>query len=155
MCVYVCMCVCAYVCMCVCVCVCMYRCMYVCMMAVLEDRLPDTQAGFRPARGCRDNVCALRWFIDMVLREGRQYVVTFIDYSAAFDTESQLFLDSALAEAGVNSKVRRIVQAIFAAATGVVRIRQQDGALRCRNHLTSREACCRGISSHPYASSQG
>ena len=99
------------------------------LMAVLGDRLPDTQAGFRPARGCRDNVCALRWFIDMVLREGRQSVVTFIDYSVAFDTESQLFLDSALAEAGVNSKVRRIVQAIFAAATGVVRIRQQDGGV--------------------------
>ena len=99
------------------------------LMAVLEDRLPDTQAGFRPARGCRDNVCALRWFIDMVLWEGRQSVVTFIDYSAAFDTESQLFLDSALAEAGVNSKDRRIVQAIFAAATGVMRIRQQDGGV--------------------------
>ena len=99
------------------------------LMAVLDERLPDTQAGFRPARGCRDNVCALRWFIDMVLREGRQAVVTFIDYSAAFDTESQLFLDSALAETGVSSKVRRIVQAIFAAATGVVRIRQQDGGV--------------------------
>ena len=79
------------------------------LMAVLDDRLPDTKAGFRPARGCRDNVCALRWFIDMVLREGRQAVVTFIDYSAAFATESQLFLDSALAETGVSSKVRRIV----------------------------------------------
>ena len=53
----------------------------------------------------------------------------YIDYSAAFDTESQLFLDSALAETGVSSKVRRIVQAIFAAATGVVRIRQQDGGV--------------------------
>ena len=99
------------------------------LMAVLEDRLPDTQAGFRPARGCRDNVCALRWFINMVLREGRQAVVTFIDYSAAFDTESHLFLDSALAETGISSKVRRIVQSIFAAATGVVRIRQQDGGV--------------------------
>ena len=99
------------------------------LMAVLEDRLPDTQAGFRPARGCRDNVCALRWFINMVLREGRQAVVTFIDYSAAFDTESQLFLDSVLAETGISSKVWRIVQAIFAAATGVVRIRQQDGGV--------------------------
>ena len=94
------------------------------LMAVLEDRLPDTRAGFRPARACRDNVCALRWFIDMVLLECRQAVVTNIDYSAAFDTESQLFLDSALAETGVSSKVWRIVQAIFAAATGVVRIRQ-------------------------------
>ena len=63
----------------------------------------------------------------MVLREGRHAVITFIDYSAAFDTESQLFLDSALADAGVSVKVRRIIQAIFAAATGVVRIRQPSG----------------------------
>ena len=53
-------------------------------------------------------VHALRWLIDMVLRE-----------------------------TGVSSKVRRIVQAIFAAATGVVRIRQQDGGI-------VRDVCYRG-----------
>ena len=95
------------------------------LMVKLEGHLPDTQAVFRPAQGCRDNVCALIWFIQMILREGRQAVITFIDYSAAFDTEGQLFL----AEAGVDTKVRRIVQAIFAAATGVVRIRQADGSI--------------------------
>ena len=68
-------------------------------------------------------MCAFKWFIQMILRECKQAVITFIDYSAAFDTESQLFLDEALAEAGVDAKVRRIVRAIFAAATGVVRIR--------------------------------
>ncbi len=62
----------------------------------------------------------------MILREGWQAIITFIDYSAAFDTESQMFLDEALAEAGVSSKVRRIVQAIFEAATGVVRLRHPD-----------------------------
>ena len=103
------------------------------LMETLEGHLPDTQAGFRPARGCRDNVCALKWFIQMILREGRQAIITFIDYSAAFDTESQLFLDEALAEAGVDAKVRRIVQAIFAAATGVVRIRQADGSVELSN----------------------
>ena len=97
------------------------------LMDVLDGHLPDTQAGFRPARGCRDNVGALRWFIAMVLREGRHAVITFIDYSAAFDTESQLFLASALADAGVSVKVGRIIHAIFAAATGVVRIRQPSG----------------------------
>ena len=94
------------------------------LMDTLEGHLPDTQAGFRPARGCRDNVCALKWFIQMILRHDGQAVITFIDYSAAFDTESQLFLDEALAEAGVDAKVHRLVQAIFAAATGLVRIRQ-------------------------------
>ena len=60
----------------------------------------------------------------MILREGRQAVITFIDYSVAFDMKSQMFLDEALAEAGVGAKVRRIVQAILAAATGVVRLRR-------------------------------
>ena len=98
------------------------------LMDVLESHLPDTQAGFRPARGCRDNVCALKWFISMILNEG-QAVITLIDYSAAFDTESQLFLDEALADAGVPSKVRRIIQAIFPAATGVVRFTQPNGKM--------------------------
>ena len=97
------------------------------LMEVLDGHLPDTQAGFRPARGCRDNVCALRWFIAMVLQEGRNAVITFIDYSAAFDTESQIFLDGALADAGVSAKVRRIIQAVFAAATGIVRVRLPSG----------------------------
>ena len=52
----------------------------------------------------------------MVFREGRNAVITFIDYSAAFGTESQIFLDGALADAGV-----------FAAATGTVRVRLPSG----------------------------
>ena len=40
-----------------------------------------------------------------------------------------MFLDEVLAEAGVGAKVRRIVQAIFAAATGVVRLRHPDGTM--------------------------
>ena len=92
----------------------------------LAEVLPDTQAGFRPARGTRDNVCILKWTIKMILRESRDAVVTFIDYSAAFDTESQLFLDEALSRAGVSMKIRRIIQAIFLAAQGCVRQRRAD-----------------------------
>ena len=71
----------------------------------LEDILPDSQAGFRPARGTRDNVYILKWTIKMVLREAREAVITFIDYSAAFDTESHLFLDEALRSAGISIKI--------------------------------------------------
>ena len=91
----------------------------------------------------------------MVLREGRQAVVTFIDYSAAFDTESQLFLDNALAETGVSSKVRRIFQAIFDAATGVVRIRQQDGGVEMSEPFNIERGVLQGIYSRPGASPQG
>ena len=93
----------------------------------LEHILPDSQAGFRPARGTRDNICILKWTVNMLLREGREAVITFIDYTAAFDTESQKFLDEALGAAGVSSKVRRIIQAIFRVAHGCVRIRNNDG----------------------------
>ena len=93
----------------------------------LEPILPDSQAGFRPARGTRDNVCILKWATSMLLREGRQAVVTFIDYTAAFDTESQLFLDEALHSADVPVKLRRVIQSIFSAASGRIRIRNPDG----------------------------
>ena len=59
--------------------------------------------------------------MDLILHDGRQAVVTCIGSdSAAFDSESQLFLDEALADAGVGglpSKVRRVVPAISTPAT--------------------------------------
>ena len=94
----------------------------------LEHVLPDSQAGFRRARGARDNVCILKWTTEMILREGREGIITFIDYSAAFDTESQKFLDEALAAANVSTKLRRVIQSIFRVAHGCVRIRQNDGS---------------------------
>ena len=54
----------------------------------------------------------------MLLREA---VFTFIEYTAGFDTDSQVFLDEALCSAGVLiSKVRQL---IFTAASGCDRIR--------------------------------
>ena len=43
----------------------------------------------------------------------------------AFDTESQLFLDEALGTAGVSVKLRRIIKAIFNAASGRVRVENE------------------------------
>ena len=87
--------------------------------------------------------------------EGRQAVITLIDYCAAFDTESQLFLDEALAEAGVDAKVRRIVQAIFAAATGVVRIRQADGSVALSEPFNIARGVLQGDIFSPIASIAG
>ena len=65
----------------------------------------------------------------MLLRESREAVVTFIDYTAAFDTLSHAFLDEALNHASVSCKLRRIIQAIYTGATGCVRVRQHDGTI--------------------------
>ena len=65
----------------------------------LKEVLLGSQTGFRQSRGTRDNICILKWTIKILLRENREAVVTFIDYSAAFDSETQLVLDEALGAA--------------------------------------------------------
>ena len=70
-----------------------------------EKFLPESQAGFRKGRGCRDNITVLRWLIDATLAAGQQLTISFIDFKAAFDTVSHKLLDKALAGAGASSCV--------------------------------------------------
>ena len=71
-----------------------------------SDFLADWQAGFRPERGCRDNVLLLRILFDQAINDDQKLLVTFIDYSAAFDTVSHKFLDESLAKAKASRKTR-------------------------------------------------
>ena len=73
-----------------------------------EGYLQDWQAGFRQNRGCRDNVMILRTLVDIMLQADKPLVLTFIDYSAAFDSVSHKFLDLALGEANARPKSRAI-----------------------------------------------
>ena len=91
------------------------------------DYLSDWQAGFRPERGCRDNVLLLRVLFDQALAKGKSLYVTFIDYSAAFDSVSHKFLDDSLKRAGASRKTRAMFRAIYAAAQGTARVRGLNG----------------------------
>ena len=53
----------------------------------------------------RQCIDAFKWLIQMILREGRKAVITFIVYIAASDAESELFPDEARAEVGDDGKV--------------------------------------------------
>jgi hypothetical protein len=86
----------------------------------LEARLPDSQAGFCKARGCRDNVFILKQLISELVRANEEAMLGFIDYTAAFDSLSHRFLDESLAEAMVPPKIRRLIAAIYANSTGSV-----------------------------------
>ena len=66
----------------------------------VEASLPDEQAGFRKDRGTRDNILLLARIIDNTLARGEEGVAVFLDYEAAFDSVSHLFLDEALGAAG-------------------------------------------------------
>ena len=113
-----------------------------CMQDAVESRLAETQAGFR--RGCRDNVLLLRLLMDAVLRAGKQAVVTFIDYRADFDTISHRFLDESLTAVGVQPKISRIVKAIYAKATGMVRLRLTIAETMCSEPFHIRRGVIQG-----------
>ena len=87
----------------------------------------DWQVGFRRGRGCRDNILLLRVLYDQVIQSKSSCIVTFIDYTAAFDSVSHRFMDYTLAKAGASRKSRAIFRAIYSAAAGVARVRSTDG----------------------------
>ncbi|MBV1857692.1 MAG: hypothetical protein KUG77_04710, partial [Nannocystaceae bacterium] len=55
---------------------------------------------------CRDNILLLSRIITNTLERGEEGVVVFLDYKAAFDSVSHLFLDESLGVAGASDKTR-------------------------------------------------
>ena len=96
--------------------------------------LSEWQAGFRSQRGCRDNILLLRVLYDQIINNNSSCVVTYIDYSASFDSISYKFMDKTLANAKASAKTRAIFRAIYQAASGIARVRGTD-----KTHFFSRK----------------
>ena len=92
-----------------------------------ESFLKDWQAGFRAKRGCRDNSMILRTVCQKMIELGESIAITFIDYSAAFDTISHKLLDEALEAAGAPVKIRALFRAIYDAASAYTTVPDTDG----------------------------
>ena len=61
-------------------------------------------------------------------------MVTYIDYSAAFDSISHKFMDKTCANAKISAKTRSIFRSIYQAASGIARVRGTD-----KTHIFSRK----------------
>ena len=92
-----------------------------------KEFLKDWQAGFREARGCRDNSMVLRVLCEKVLSIGESLAAVFIDYKAAFDSLSHKFIDETLEKAGISPKVRSIFRAIYKAVSAYTTAPGTDG----------------------------
>ena len=92
-----------------------------------KEYLSEWQAGFRSKRGCRDNILTLRTIYDWVLAERKELYVSFIDYSAAFDSVSHKFLDRALERAKASAKTRALFRAIYSSANARTAVSGVDG----------------------------
>ena len=90
------------------------------------------QAGFRKNRGCRDNILILAMSINHLLENAEEGikslgVITYIDYTAAFDSILHSYLLNALIDYGVPAKLCRLVKAVYQSAGVCVRIQEKGG----------------------------
>ena len=51
----------------------------------MNHELPDDQAGFRKARGARDQIANIHWIIKNAREFQKKIYFCFIDYAKAFD----------------------------------------------------------------------
>uniref|UniRef100_A0A914XPG8 Reverse transcriptase domain-containing protein n=1 Tax=Plectus sambesii TaxID=2011161 RepID=A0A914XPG8_9BILA len=90
-----------------------------------EQTSREEQAGFRPNRGCVDQIFALRQLMEEQIRCGKRLVIVFIDFKSAFDCIHWPSLWSALETKQVSPKVIRLLQASYNGSVSRVRVRNE------------------------------
>ena len=53
---------------------------------IIDERLRENQCGFRPGRGCSDQILTLRQLTEKNREFGRDIYISFIDFSQAYDS---------------------------------------------------------------------
>ena len=91
------------------------------MRKKIEMELPDEQARFRPGRGTTDMLVIIQVLIEKVMGIGGQALVTFIDYSKAFDNISHVQLFDIMLELGFPEHIVALLQSLYIDQTAVIR----------------------------------
>lgn len=93
----------------------------------IEDKLGESQFGFRKGRGVIDAVYVLNHIIDKQLsRERGKLYVCFADLKAAFDRVNRKKLGEIMRRMGVNEKLTRRIEEIYEETKNIVRIRKHN-----------------------------
>ena len=103
------------------------------MLPFITPQISDMQAGFRKERGARDNililVTAIRHLLETSEGDPKSLgIITYIDFTAAFDSISHSYLLNALSSYGVPAKYCRLIRAIYNTAAVRVRMQGRDGS---------------------------
>ena len=99
------------------------------MLKILQARLqqyinhefPDVQAGFRKARGTRDQIANIRWIIKKAREFQKDIYLSFIDYAKAFDCVDHNKLWKILREMGIPDYLTCLLRNLCAGQEATVR----------------------------------
>ena len=87
----------------------------------LNEITRENQAGFRPGRGCVDQIFALRQILETRHEYQQPTYVAFVDFAAAFDSVDRSSLWHILECDGIPTQLIRIVKAIYSHTASRVR----------------------------------
>ena len=87
-----------------------------------ESFFREQQAGFRPGRGCIDQIFTLRQILEQRHVYRRPTILVFLDLKAAFDSVDRSALLNTLIQQGMPLKFVNIIRALYSQTTGRVRV---------------------------------
>ena len=87
----------------------------------VNPELPDIQAGFRKARGTRDQIASIHWIIEKAREFQKNIYFCFIDYAKAFDCVDHKKLWKILKEMGISDHLTCLLRNLYAGQEATVR----------------------------------
>jgi Reverse transcriptase (RNA-dependent DNA polymerase) len=96
------------------------------MESTIERELPDSQAGFRKARGTRDHIANMRWIMERQREYGQKVYICFIDYSKAFDCINHELMWKTLIEMGIPRHLIQLLKGLYEDQIAVIRTEYGD-----------------------------
>ena len=87
----------------------------------MNREFPDVQAGFRKARGTRDQIANIRWIIKKAREFQKNIYFCFIDYAKVFDYVDHNKLWKILKEMGIPDHLTWLLRNLYAGQEATVR----------------------------------
>ena len=91
------------------------------MQNKLTAELLEEQAGFRRAKGTRDQILSLKMVLEKSKEAGTDVYLCFIDYRKAFDTVIQEVLWKVMTDMGFPKHIIDLIKSLYTAQKGTVR----------------------------------
>ena len=87
----------------------------------MNRELPDVQAGFRKARGTRDQIANICWIMEKTREFKKNIYFCFIDYAKAFDWVDRNKQWKILKEMGLADHLNCLLRNLYAGQEATVR----------------------------------
>ena len=95
------------------------------MRSITEGKLMEEQVGFRPGRGCAENVFVIRQLGEKMLERGKKLYAAFLDLEKAYDRVWRAGLWEALKKYGVQGRLLRAIQGLYQDSEAAVKVGEE------------------------------